>query len=389
MAAAAGRDGRGFRSAAKSVHFVHGPGHAAGELQPVRQPQGHRRVRRPGHGGLPARRRGGDLRHVDRQPPAGAGGDRPGAAGRRARTAHARRADQASRRPAAAAGGHAGGAVVRGRRRRGHPGERAPARGASRAGRTPTAACPVTAGTSSARRRSAGRWTTPWRGSRPGWSGPGPSGGGGRPGGASSSRRCSATCWPGSGPAGHYWDASAGKQPLIGVTERPPVPGRPYTVLVHGGHERPAHAGRGAGAGRLQRLRPDRAGGGHHAAQRAGGPGVPVAGHLPVERRHLVRARGTASGGTTSQPRSRSAAGRRRCCSWTRPARRARGPSGLGPGRAAAAGPVRVHLRRGSGALAVDHPDHRAGPAAGPRPRLGRAGQPALGPAPELGGPGP
>jgi len=33
------------------------------------------------------------------------------------------------------------------------------------------------------------------------------------------------------GPAGHYWDASAGKQPLIGVTERPPVPGRPYTVL--------------------------------------------------------------------------------------------------------------------------------------------------------------
>ena len=33
------------------------------------------------------------------------------------------------------------------------------------------------------------------------------------------------------GPAGHYWDASARKQPLTGVTERPPVPGRPYTVL--------------------------------------------------------------------------------------------------------------------------------------------------------------
>jgi hypothetical protein len=33
------------------------------------------------------------------------------------------------------------------------------------------------------------------------------------------------------GPGGHYWDASAGKEPLIGITERPPVPGRPYTVL--------------------------------------------------------------------------------------------------------------------------------------------------------------
>src|ERR1700690_4336800 len=33
------------------------------------------------------------------------------------------------------------------------------------------------------------------------------------------------------GPVGHYWDASARKQPLTGVTERPPVPGRPYTVL--------------------------------------------------------------------------------------------------------------------------------------------------------------
>jgi len=33
------------------------------------------------------------------------------------------------------------------------------------------------------------------------------------------------------GPGGHYWDASAGKQPLTGVTERPPGPRRPYTVL--------------------------------------------------------------------------------------------------------------------------------------------------------------
>jgi hypothetical protein len=33
------------------------------------------------------------------------------------------------------------------------------------------------------------------------------------------------------GPGGHYWDASAGKEPLIGITERPPASGRPYTIL--------------------------------------------------------------------------------------------------------------------------------------------------------------
>jgi hypothetical protein len=33
------------------------------------------------------------------------------------------------------------------------------------------------------------------------------------------------------GPGGHYWDASAGNQPLTGVTERPSSPRRPYTVL--------------------------------------------------------------------------------------------------------------------------------------------------------------
>jgi Suppressor of fused protein (SUFU) len=33
------------------------------------------------------------------------------------------------------------------------------------------------------------------------------------------------------GPGGHYWDASAGKQPLTGVTERPASARRPYAVL--------------------------------------------------------------------------------------------------------------------------------------------------------------
>ncbi|MBV9096015.1 MAG: suppressor of fused domain protein [Streptosporangiaceae bacterium] len=33
------------------------------------------------------------------------------------------------------------------------------------------------------------------------------------------------------GPAGHYWDASAGAQPAVGITERPAAPRRRYTVL--------------------------------------------------------------------------------------------------------------------------------------------------------------
>jgi Suppressor of fused protein (SUFU) len=33
------------------------------------------------------------------------------------------------------------------------------------------------------------------------------------------------------GPGGGYWDVSGGKQPLTGVSERPPIPNRPYTVL--------------------------------------------------------------------------------------------------------------------------------------------------------------
>ena len=33
------------------------------------------------------------------------------------------------------------------------------------------------------------------------------------------------------GPGAQYWDAAAGRQPAVGVTERPPAPGRPYTVL--------------------------------------------------------------------------------------------------------------------------------------------------------------
>jgi hypothetical protein len=33
------------------------------------------------------------------------------------------------------------------------------------------------------------------------------------------------------GPGAHYWEASAGRQPLVGISERPVVPGRPYTIL--------------------------------------------------------------------------------------------------------------------------------------------------------------
>lgn len=33
------------------------------------------------------------------------------------------------------------------------------------------------------------------------------------------------------GPGARYWDVAAGKQPLMGVSERPPTAGRPYSVL--------------------------------------------------------------------------------------------------------------------------------------------------------------
>lgn len=33
------------------------------------------------------------------------------------------------------------------------------------------------------------------------------------------------------GPGAKYWDVGGGKQPFVGVTERPPTPRRPYTVL--------------------------------------------------------------------------------------------------------------------------------------------------------------
>jgi hypothetical protein len=33
------------------------------------------------------------------------------------------------------------------------------------------------------------------------------------------------------GPGGGYWDVSGGKQPMVGVSDRPPLPRRPFTVL--------------------------------------------------------------------------------------------------------------------------------------------------------------
>ena len=33
------------------------------------------------------------------------------------------------------------------------------------------------------------------------------------------------------GPGAHYWDGAPGKRPSIGISERPPTPDRPYTVL--------------------------------------------------------------------------------------------------------------------------------------------------------------
>jgi hypothetical protein len=33
------------------------------------------------------------------------------------------------------------------------------------------------------------------------------------------------------GPGAHYWDGARGQRPELGISERPPAPGRPYTIL--------------------------------------------------------------------------------------------------------------------------------------------------------------
>ena len=99
----------------------------------------------------------------------------------------------------------------------------------------------------------------------------------------------------------------------------------PVHHLVHGGHELPADARGRAGARRPERIRQDRARDRHHAAERAGGPGVPVARDLPLARGDLVRARPQ----RPLVPRALDVpAGRRRrlrssgrCCCSTLPAR--------------------------------------------------------------------
>jgi hypothetical protein len=176
------------------------------------------------------------------------------------------------------------------------------------------------------------------------------------------------------GPGGHYWDASAGKQPLTGVTERPPGPRRPYTVLSTVGMscqrmpvveqvlDDPSGYARielavattlpSAQVARVflwlatypwHVVRP--------GPQRAL---VPRAFDVPARRGLRIRGGGTAA----------------------RLPRRA--------GRAGAAGPVGVRVRRRSRALAVDHPDLRTAPAAGQGTRLIRSGRSPGWPAQEL-----
>ena len=174
------------------------------------------------------------------------------------------------------------------------------------------------------------------------------------------------------GPGGHYWDASAGKQPLVGVTERPAGGRRPYTVLSTVGMS-------------CQRM--------------------PVVEQVLDDPSSYARIELAVA---TTLPSAQAARvflwlatypwhavtwfGPGHSVRWYHeavdvPARR--GPGIFGgrggaarrlprlAGRAGAAGPVGVRVRRGSRALAVDHPDLRTRPAAGQGPRLIRPGQPS------------
>jgi Suppressor of fused protein (SUFU) len=59
------------------------------------------------------------------------------------------------------------------------------------------------------------------------------------------------------GPGGAYWDVSAGRAPAVGVSERPVLPGRPYTVLTTVGmscQRMPVVEQTGEGAARRARI---------------------------------------------------------------------------------------------------------------------------------------
>ena len=59
------------------------------------------------------------------------------------------------------------------------------------------------------------------------------------------------------GPGAHYWDAALGRQPVVSMSEYPPAPGRPYTVLSTVGmscQRMPAVEQRVADAGEYARI---------------------------------------------------------------------------------------------------------------------------------------
>ena len=178
------------------------------------------------------------------------------------------------------------------------------------------------------------------------------------------------------GPGGHYWDTSAGQQPLTGVTERPPEPHRPYTILSTVGMscqrmpvveqvlDDPSGYARielaiattlpSAQAARVFLLARDLSlARGDLVRPRAQRPLVPRARHVPAGR-----GRGLRRGAAARLPRLAA--------------------------RPPAARPVRLHLRRGPGPVALDRPDLGTGPPAGQGTRLGQPGQQARRPAAEL-----
>ena len=175
------------------------------------------------------------------------------------------------------------------------------------------------------------------------------------------------------GPGGHYWDASAGHQPLTGVTERPSGPHRPYTILSTVGM----------------------------SCQR-----------MPVVEQVLDDPSGYARIELAIATTLPSAQAARvflwlatypwRAVTWFGPGHSVRWyhepttfPLGEGDARAAArlarlvarsraAGSVGFHLRRGPGPVAVDRPDLGTGPSASQGTRLSHPGQPARRGAAEL-----
>ena len=118
------------------------------------------------------------------------------------------------------------------------------------------------------------------------------------------------------GPGARYWDVGGGRQPLVGVSERPPTAQRPYTVLSTVGmscQRMPVVEQLGQDPSTAPRIELAIA---TTHSEHGGRPDLPVAGPVSLAGSQLARFRAVPCRGITSRRHSRSAAATKpSCCS--------------------------------------------------------------------------